>query len=115
MVEDFDPRFRADDFAGHYGADGAGGNALRQPGRGYYQSAPWLAYAPRCLAHHAVVSGSNTAPLLVRFALSLRAKLKRSKMAVEHTRRGSSSFVVGWFNAAPSDVSGARQFFTTNL
>jgi hypothetical protein len=103
-VEDFDHRFRTDNFAGDHGPGGASGDALWQPSRDGYQSAFWLLYSPCFLADHAVDGDSNTAPLLVRVGLSLRAKLKRPKVAMEYTGCGCSDRVVGQFYTAVSNL-----------
>src|SRR6184192_2418185 len=105
LVEDFNHCFRADDLAGNYGSDGAGSDAFRQPGRDDNQSSSWLACSHCCLARHAMVGDSNTASRLIRLALSLRTKLKRSTVAMEYPRSGCGNFVVGGFDTAPSDLS----------
>jgi hypothetical protein len=73
--------------AASHGSDGPRGNALRQASRDDNQPTFWGSYSiPVSLARHTVVGHHNTAPLLVSFALSVRTKLERSKMAMEYTR-----------------------------
>src|SRR5437763_3488778 len=105
VVEDFDHRFRTDNFAVNFGPDRVSGNALWQPVRDENRSLSRLACSPRFLAHHAVVGHSNAAPLVFRFALPLRTKLKRSTVGMEYARCSCSNFVVGGFYPAPSDLS----------
>jgi Virulence factor BrkB len=100
---------------GDYGPYGTNGNPLWQQGWGDYQSPSWLAYSGGFLAHHAMAGDSNIAPLLVCFAISLWAKLKRSKVAMEYTRCGRSNRVVGQFDTAASDLSGALELFPKDL
>src|SRR5437867_11385024 len=110
VVEDFNHRLRADDFAGNFGPDRTSGNALWQPGRNDNLSPSRLAYLPRFLAHNAVVGHSNAAPLVFRFALPLRTKLKRSTVGMEYARCSCSNFVVGGFYPAPSDLSALQLY-----
>jgi hypothetical protein len=69
---------------------------------------------PLLLAHHPVVSDRNAAPLFFRFALPIRAQLKRSTLAMEYARRGRSNFVVVGFYPAPSGLC-AFQLFPNGL
>src|SRR5437764_657572 len=114
LVEDFDHRFRTNDFAGNFGPDRTRWNALWQPVGDDNQSPFRLACSFDFLAHHAVVGDRNAALLVFRFALPLCTKLKRSTVGMEYTRCGCSNFVVGRFYPAPSDLS-TLQLFPNNL
>jgi hypothetical protein len=97
--------FWTDDFVGSHGPDHAGCNAVCQLGGEYYGRASWGACSvPLSLAHDPVAANRHTRSLLVCLALSLWAKPKGSKMAMECTGGCSSNHTVGHFHAVASSL-----------
>src|SRR5437588_8371477 len=87
MVAPFIYHVRADDFSEYSGPDRACRHRLWQSNRENHRPAPWSACTLRVsLADRTVGGYRDPAGLLILRALSFRAELKRSALAMEYSR-----------------------------
>jgi hypothetical protein len=108
--------FGTDDFSECSGPDRARSHPLWQSRRENHRPVSWGACSVRVsLAHRTVGDYRDLATLLIRCALSLRAELKRSAVAMEYPRRGCRSHVMGCLYTAASGIPGALQLFAKDL